>query len=545
MKFGEGERVLCYEPDPNKVKLIHDAKVLEVDNEGLDTRGRRVDQYLVHFQGWNSTWDRWVQEDLLLKESAANRHLQKELYEQMDLNFSSGKNKKKKRRLSEIEKKSSLESKNKMRVSVDSMDRVRDSMDSEESHTNPLDPDDQEIQFSRWGKNDDDDTMDTDTETEPATSPKTVPGEEGFMDEGKDGLNRDTPVLVPLNLTMNSVLKKRLTEDWKRVTVDNKLVKLPAQPNAVSVLEGFVRNYAIQRLSTHEKKSGRSKYAQQATQDKENLEHALQNINVCKEVAEGLRILLDFQLGNLLLYPNEAEQYTNSQALHPHMENIERLVGGMPDIPVQAIHKMRALSSPATGSKGKGGNGKNVPADKVKIEIHAEEASNTQKKRTSLRNSLGAIPKNGDSQDTGSICLSSQGATPGMAMSSVGSTSSGTATPTSLSLSSPGHYPQSAKALDILRQLQQWKMVPEKLYFEEPSPSSLIYGGIHLTRLIVKLPEILIKMKLSGSMSKNIVKYIECLMDYLAAQQDLFTDNSYEYGIETFIRNNSESETQF
>ena len=135
MKFGEGERVLCYEPDPNKVKLIHDAKVLEVDNEGLDTRGRRVDQYLVHFQGWNSTWDRWVQEDLLLKESAANRHLQKELYEQMDLNFSSGKNKKKKRRLSEIEKKSSLESKNKMRVSVDSMDRVRDSMDSEESHT--------------------------------------------------------------------------------------------------------------------------------------------------------------------------------------------------------------------------------------------------------------------------------------------------------------------------------------------------------------------------------------------------------------------------
>merc|ERR1740139_2170933 len=163
------------------------------------------------------------------------------------------------------------------------MDRVRESLDSISTdneimiHTNSLDPDDQEIQFSRWGKNDDDDDeLDTDTETEPATSPKTVPGEEGFLDEGKDGLCRDAPVLVPINLPMNSVLKKRLTEDWKRVTEDNKLVKLPAQPNAVSVLEGFVRNYAIQRLSTHEKKSGRSKYAQHATQGKENLEHALQ-----------------------------------------------------------------------------------------------------------------------------------------------------------------------------------------------------------------------------------------------------------------------------
>lgn len=538
MKFMEGERVLCYEPDPTKVKLIHDAKVLEVDTT-TDTRGRRIDEYLVHFQGWNDTWNRYVMEDLLLKETAANRQMQKELYDQT-ADLMNNKNKKKKRRLSD-KIRDSLESKNKIRASVDSMDRLRDSIDSTDNeimiHTNALDPDDQEIQFSRWGKNDDDDTLDTDTETEPATSPKTVPGEEGFLAEGKEGVSRDAPVLVPINLPINSVLKKRLTDDWKRVTVDNKLVKLPAQPNAVSVLEGFVRNYAIQRLSTHEKKSGKSKYAaQHANQDKdkENLEHAVQNINLCKEVAEGLRILLDTQVGNLLLYPNEAEQYTNSQTLHPHMENIERLVGGMPDIPAQAIHKMRALSSPATLPKGKGGNGKNMPGDKIKIEKvkmeTQEDASNSQKKRTSLRNSLGVTGGGrGDNIKTEAVDSGSiQGAGAGLAMSSVGSTSSGTATPTSLSLASPGHYPQSAKALDILRQLQQWKMVPEKLYFEEPSPSSLIYGGIHLTRLIVKLPEILIKMKLSGSRSKNIVKYLECLMDYLAAQLDLFLDSSYE-----------------
>jgi len=528
MKFEEGERVLCYEPDPNKVKLIHDAKILEV-SAGTDSRGRKVDEYLVHFQGWNASWDRYVMEDLLLKETEGNRRLQKELFEQTDLIVN--KNKKKKRRLSDKIRdslESKIEDKKKVRSSVDSMDRIRESVDSDDVMSSALDPDDQEIQFSRWAKTDDDDTLDTDTETEPATSPKTVLCEEGFAEDGKD--LRDPPVLAPIHLPINNVLKKKLLEDHKRVTEDNKLVKLPAQPNAVSVLEGFVRNYAIQRLSSHEKKASRSKYAQVANQEKENFEHAVQNINVCKEVAEGLRILLDFQLGNILLYPNEAGQYEHSETLHPHMENIERLVGGMPDIPLQAIPKIRALSSSASSSKGKGGKGKNSNTDKVKTEV-PEDGTNPATKKRTLRNSLGGgVREKKDSEDAGSICASSHGATPsaGLAMSSVGSTSSGTATPTSLSIGSVTQYPQSAKALDIIRGLQHWKMVPEKLYFEEPAPSSLIYGGIHLTRLIVKIPEILVKMKLPGNMSKNIVKYLECLMDYLAAQSDLFLDSSYE-----------------
>ena len=49
MKFSDGERVLCYEPDPKKVKVIYDAKVLQASSS-TDNKGKRVDEYLVHFQ---------------------------------------------------------------------------------------------------------------------------------------------------------------------------------------------------------------------------------------------------------------------------------------------------------------------------------------------------------------------------------------------------------------------------------------------------------------------------------------------------------------
>lgn len=49
MKFSEGERVLCYEPDPTKAKVLYDSKVLEVVFN-KDAKGRKQIEYLIHFQ---------------------------------------------------------------------------------------------------------------------------------------------------------------------------------------------------------------------------------------------------------------------------------------------------------------------------------------------------------------------------------------------------------------------------------------------------------------------------------------------------------------
>lgn len=54
------------------------AQVLEV-KQGKDERGRKTVEYLIHFQGWNSSWDRVVSEDYVLKDTEENRQLQIDL----------------------------------------------------------------------------------------------------------------------------------------------------------------------------------------------------------------------------------------------------------------------------------------------------------------------------------------------------------------------------------------------------------------------------------------------------------------------------------
>jgi len=78
LRFLAHEKVLAYEPDPNKAKVIYEAKILEVQTN-LDEKGRKQNEYLIHFQGWNSSWDRYVLEDLLLKDTEENRVLQQQL----------------------------------------------------------------------------------------------------------------------------------------------------------------------------------------------------------------------------------------------------------------------------------------------------------------------------------------------------------------------------------------------------------------------------------------------------------------------------------
>ena len=48
-RFSENERVLCYEPDPTKAKVLYESKVLQIVYN-KDGRGRKQLEYLIHFQ---------------------------------------------------------------------------------------------------------------------------------------------------------------------------------------------------------------------------------------------------------------------------------------------------------------------------------------------------------------------------------------------------------------------------------------------------------------------------------------------------------------
>ena len=68
-KFKEGERVLCFEPDPTKVRVVYDAKILQISQRQDEKRNKSSPEFLVHFQGWNASWDRFVPQSYLLKVS--------------------------------------------------------------------------------------------------------------------------------------------------------------------------------------------------------------------------------------------------------------------------------------------------------------------------------------------------------------------------------------------------------------------------------------------------------------------------------------------
>ena len=84
-RFSVNERVLCYEPDLTKARVVYDAKILKVEcPRHRKNPGPKDFHYLVHFQGWSATWDRYVTEEFLLKVNTENKDLQKKLFQEAE-----------------------------------------------------------------------------------------------------------------------------------------------------------------------------------------------------------------------------------------------------------------------------------------------------------------------------------------------------------------------------------------------------------------------------------------------------------------------------
>ena len=428
-----------------------------------------------------ATLFRYVLEDMLLKDTEEGRAHQQEL-------------------LVESEK---IQNKSKKKKSAErrSSDKARLSCDSNEDSSvtegegSLIDEDDDEIEFNLKVKKEISEE-ELDTITEPSNSPhklnlldelqnmKTEPVE---MDEPEDVCTDILPLTIP------DGLKKKLEQDYHLINARRKLTKLPAQPNVANILELFVRNYATQKLATVEKQLSKSHYSQFAKinseKEAEKYEEAVNHINICKEVAEGVRIIIDFHLGNILLYRREEDQFSKSKDMKPKMENINTRA--------MMVSSSSEIMAARTGARKHGIS-----------ESESGEGSATGKKRTRLSSNV-------KEENNGAVL-------PG----SVGSTSSGTVTPTLPTPGSGPGYPQSSKAHAILEQLLDWKLVPDTLYLESPAPPSLIYGGIHLARLLVKIPDILVKMRFSVKNAKKITKYLELLTEFLN-NQEIFTETCY------------------
>ncbi|XP_054270346.1 male-specific lethal 3 homolog [Macrosteles quadrilineatus] len=413
LKFSEGEKVLCYEPDPAKTKVLYNSKVLSI-TVGKDESGKRLVEFLIHFQGWNSTWDRFVTEDYVLKDTEENRQLQRELAEKAQLTAGGNlykQRKKRRRKLSE---------------------RISESLEAKRVCESP---------------------------SEPA----------GDSDPSTSGPEDD---IVPIHLS--DAIKRHLELDYRLVTQENKLSKLPCTPNVVTVLENFFKYWATKQLnqSVGHNNADKSKDA----------DSICRKLNLCKEVCDGLRIYFDFTLGALLLYRQEKEQYR------------------------------QAVSQPASSY---------YPNDGLPVIIKAEITDSDYEEKYNPDGEDGCRKKSLRSSHKTST---NHELTNGKPHSTSLSTCSGAST----SWMAGSGRVQSPRHSALYTQIQEWKIVPSTLYSVQPSPPSLIYGATHLARLFVKLPELLQATNMPDEKLETVLEYFGYFLKYLEDHPEWFGVSYYK-----------------
>ncbi|KAI8123547.1 Protein male-specific lethal-3 [Lucilia cuprina] len=241
--FEKGEKVLCYEPDPSKAKVLYDSKILGT-YETKDKRGRKIIQYKIHFQGWSSSWDRKVSADFVLKDTEENRQLQRDLAEKAQLQLGAYLYRKE-------------HSKNKKRSRKSAAINSEDSADASTSPTKLRPRGVSEDNFSSSGstfEKNENCSMKDDCETDSCCS-----SVESFHDEDR------------VMLRISERLRQYLEYDHDMIVKYGKQHALPSRTPIVAILENFVKQTALKMVFTNNQTEGgttRRRTAQQRTADK-------------------------------------------------------------------------------------------------------------------------------------------------------------------------------------------------------------------------------------------------------------------------------------
>ncbi|CAG9861168.1 unnamed protein product [Phyllotreta striolata] len=429
LKFVEGERVLCYEPDPTKAKVLYDSKVLDIV-VNKDPRGKKTIEYLIHFQGWNSSWDRCVSEEYVLKDTAENRQLQKDLAEKAQLQLGAylyRKERKKNRKPGE-----------------------RASASEDGSSSSP-------------GRMDTDDGQDITTTSE------------------DDSSTEDETIYIELTAELREVLEN----DYNMIKEKQKLSKLPADPNIVTILESYYRHYANNQIcGLMEKTTVRYRTALNQTQGKPKPEDVHRNLTICREVLDGLRVYFDFTLNDLLLYKEEVGQIATKQAtFEPYSGEVKN-----------------------ESKRGNDANNSNNMNNGNYLNQNGDDGGKINARRRTLRSNRSDSQANGNMSPRENNTNNNNNNVPKPALS-VASSNSDVTAPLSKTLS--------------------WKMLPDHVYHQQPPPPCLIYGATHLLRLFVKLPELLLTTTIPEEKLKVLLKHFDILIDFLNNHKEWFGEQHY------------------
>lgn len=332
------------------------------------------------------------------------------------------------------------------------------------------------------------------------------------------------------------VLKKVLEDDCYYINRRKRLVQLPCRTNVVTVLESYVRYFALKAafspraqqrpvpspgVTVHYGPAERSQGGR--------LRHLLgprdatggesESVDLCKEMADGLRIIFDYHLPLVLLYPYEREQYkmASSSNLAADMKRIRECSPGPP------------LLCPVTPPSGEWRPMPEEPSTPKRRRSEAE-ALPTLRRSTRHAVSCDTMSQSGASPQPKRGQRDTSARRPKLPLEKGAQGLSGSAS--LLPLIAPkgsfvfaGFEGRTQEVNEVLA----WKLVPESYPpSDQPPPASFIYGAHHLLRLFVKLPEILGKMSLSEKNLKALLKHLDLFLRFLAEyHDDFFPDSAY------------------
>ncbi|XP_027530969.1 male-specific lethal 3 homolog isoform X1 [Neopelma chrysocephalum] len=505
-KFHRGERVLCFEPDPTKAKVLYDAKIVDIV-VGKDEKGRKIPEYLIHFNGWNRSWDRWAAEDHVLRDTDENRRLQRKLA---------------RKAVARMRRKG----RKKRRCRLPGVDSVLKSLPAEENDESS------ENSISSSSSDDSDEGTDEEIKSEESDiDERTEMKEEQDTHSKRDMEERAISIEIP------EVLKKKLEEDCYYINRRKRLVKLPCQTNIITILESYVKHFAINAaFSANE----RSRHHQMTPHANMNLHYVPpeKNVELCKEMVDGLRITFDFTLPLILLYPYEQAQFkkvTSSKFFLPIKENSTNTNRNQEELSpspplLNPPTPQSTDSQPTTGEPATPKRRKAEPEILQSLRRSTRHSSNCDRLSES---SASPQPKRRHLETPASmpkLFLHLEKKTP---------VHSGSSSPITLTPSKEGSTVFTGfegRRNNELNEVLSWKLMPENYPpSDQPPPPSYIYGSQHLLRMFVKLPEILGKMCFPDKNLKALVKHFEMFLRFLAEyHDDFFPESAYVAACEAY-----------
>ncbi|KAI6657701.1 Male-specific lethal 3-like [Oopsacas minuta] len=269
-KYKIGDKVLCYEPDPTKAKVLYNSRVLDLREKGKKKgmEDKKL-QYLMHFVGWSNNWDCWVEENSIIADDPTGREIQK--------------------RANRVANRS---------LKKDEMSRnrgvvTRGKKRQRKFHDSDEDSDNEHVTSTRYSSKDSE--VSEISESECSTSTCTEPCQPKSKPQGKAS---QMPEHIIFNLP--AALKAVLMEDMNQYQLGLQL-RLPRSPNVREIL---------------------LLYLQQKIQDSPEQE------GIYGEIVDGIKIYFDFLVGDQLLYESELPQF---KRFFPQSRNKPLLIACSPD----------------------------------------------------------------------------------------------------------------------------------------------------------------------------------------------------------------------